>query len=191
MICKKLSFARQRMCELEPLAAGEFTNDLSAMKHQLVQEYFFHLIGAVDYASQYINNKLDFGIAIDDVKVWRIIKKLKGNDKYKALSEALCDIYTETDQVKKMPRDPYLPKSLIWRAYKYRHRVTHWGFNSFIYKVYLGSRNVQPEICLPLDIYADNPIPSNYSIMEDLEAMYEYFYQGCMKVVSLTDQLVQ
>ncbi len=56
-----------------------------------------------------------------------------------------------------MPSEPYSSEGLKYRAYNYRHQVTHRGLNPFIYKDPL---NPSVKVCLKIDPRNNLEIPS-------------------------------
>ena len=185
IIIQKLDFARRRLKDMQSLNSGNFTGAPASDKHQLAQEFFFHLLGAVEYTAQFVNYTLELNIDPDSVTVSKVIKHLSNIEAFSSVKCALENLYINLRINPTMPSDPYSPDGLKYRAYNYRHQVTHRGFNPFIYQDPLNS---QVKVCLKLDPRSDYTLSSELSLFEDLEAMYSHFSRGCHKVHQLTEE---
>jgi hypothetical protein len=58
----------------------------------LLQEFFFHAVGAIDVLAQLINDQHKLGIAPDDVTIRNVFKKLPADE----LQAAIADFAQET-----------------------------------------------------------------------------------------------
>lgn len=179
-ILQKLEFARRRRSDMQALNSGNFPSAPALEKHQLAQEFFFHLLGAVELTAQFTNEVLRLGIDLDRVTANNVIKKLAGQS---AVYSALSDLYANPRK-SPMPADPYSPDGLVYRAYNYRHQVTHRGMNPFINRV--GS---SPEVSFVLDPRENPPRkPSRLSLWVDMDAMYNRLSRGCQEVMRLLEK---
>jgi hypothetical protein len=69
-IHQKLRFARKRLGDLETLIAN---NQLAAdpdARHQLTQEFLFHLIGAREYLVQLVNERRSLQLSPENVDIY-------------------------------------------------------------------------------------------------------------------------
>ena len=79
-VYQKLGFAKNRLKELEKLIANnQLASDPNA-RHQITQEFFFHLLGSTEYLAQLVNERRGLGIDTDEVVVYKIIRELKRQD---------------------------------------------------------------------------------------------------------------
>ena len=81
----RLSFAGRRLEGLKELSdhGGMFTELLE--RQQLVQEFFFHLVGAVDFLAQVVNTRRGIGLDVEDVEMWKVCQAVQDADPIKAL----------------------------------------------------------------------------------------------------------
>jgi hypothetical protein len=54
----RLLFAKRRLKELERLNNGDIAGADPKDRQQLIQEFFFHLVGSIEFLAQVINNSL-------------------------------------------------------------------------------------------------------------------------------------
>jgi hypothetical protein len=166
---QRLSFARQR------------ADDLLALDHplqQLTQEFFFHLVGAIEMTAQRVNAAKGLGLDAEAVTVWKVQRELGASD---PVSVALGRLYA-TPRRNPMPADPYGDEGTIYRIYNYRGQVTHRRLNPLVFKV-----GDSPEVVthFALDPRAFSSAPSNRTAREDIEHMYAYVRDGCEAVLAL------
>jgi len=137
-ICQKLGFARNRLNDLEALIArNKFAADPGA-RHQLTQEFFFHLLGSVDYLAQLINERRKIGLDPTNVTVHEVIKRLEKRD---PSDDTIPHLKSLSANVRgdPLPANPYSEEGLIYRAINYRHEVVHRNENPFHFKMSSGS----------------------------------------------------
>ncbi len=104
-IHERLGFARRRMDELLVLNAGDLGGADPSERQQLVQEFFFHLVGAIELLAHLANERRGLGLTIEDVSVPRVSNALPEGD---ALRQALQKLYANTrpGERDRLPHDP-------------------------------------------------------------------------------------
>lgn len=60
-VSERLDFARKRLVELQALNGGRLAGANAHERQQLIQEFFFHLLGAVDVLAQLVNEQRSLG----------------------------------------------------------------------------------------------------------------------------------
>ena len=73
----KLSFAKKRLDEICHLVTENKISVDANLRQQLAHEFFFHLIGAVEYLAQLVNETKSLGVESNEVLVHKISDKLK------------------------------------------------------------------------------------------------------------------
>jgi hypothetical protein len=119
---ERLSFARLRQSELLALNGGDFLGADPHYRQQLTQEFFFHLVGAIEVLAQYVNEARSLGLSIEDVSPRSVIAALPPGD---ALGDAISGLYANTRPGRPVPVDPYSDDGVLYRIWNYRHQVTH------------------------------------------------------------------
>jgi hypothetical protein len=115
----RLASAERRLDELLALNGGDLGGADPYERQQLFQEFFFHLIGAIEFLARYVNEKRSLSILPEDVSVPVVVRKL-GND---SLAPKLKRLYADVRKTQ-MP-DPYSDSGYVYRAWVYRNLVTH------------------------------------------------------------------
>ena len=59
---ERLSFAEKRLKELFALNGGNLAGADGSERQQLLQEFFFHLVGATEVLAQFVNEVRSLGI---------------------------------------------------------------------------------------------------------------------------------
>jgi hypothetical protein len=131
---ERLGFARRRKEELLALNGGDFLGADPQYRQQLVQEFFFHLVGAIEVLAQLVNEARNLGIPIEDASARRVSKDLPQGD---ALQAALAALYANTRQP--VPSDLYSDDGVMYRIWNYRHQVTHRRRQPFHLNVVIGT----------------------------------------------------
>jgi hypothetical protein len=72
----RLASAERRLNELLALNRGNLPGANASERQQLVQEFFFHLIGAIDVLAQVVNDARALGLDSEDVSVPAVVKRL-------------------------------------------------------------------------------------------------------------------
>jgi hypothetical protein len=130
-VIEKITFARRRLDDILGLISRTELASRNLERQQYIQEFFFHLIGAVDLAAQLVNDRLGLGIDSEDVTIRRVADALQ---KGSPLEVALHSSYVLV-RGHRLPTDPYSDEGYLFRAYNYRHQVTHRRRNPFTFRV--------------------------------------------------------
>jgi hypothetical protein len=161
---------------MRTLNSGRFGEAPAAEKHQLGEEFFFHLIGAVDLTAQFVNAACSLGLAPDHVNMGEVLSRLTRAPELRATLSALHARPLRDP----MPADPYSQAGLVYRAYNYRHQVTHRQANPYVFRV-----GDLPEASFELDPRASKVIPSALSLWDEMDTMLSVFSSGCSRAMSL------
>ncbi len=167
---QRLRFARKRAQDLATLNGGNLLNAEQDVRQQLIQEFFFHLLGAVDYFAAYVDQERGTGLGVDRATIGKLIgllphTNIPGTD---PLGPALRALYAKVNG-EPLPADPYGDDGLLFRAFNYRHHVTHRRPNPWLFRV--GS---DPPVSLVLDPRegtGQGPNHSMYSYNVELQDM--------------------
>jgi hypothetical protein len=119
-VSERLNFARKRRDDLLALNGGDLQHSDGHERQQLLQEFFFHLLGSVDVLAQLVNECHALGHDAEYVTIGYLQNKLSGD----LLETDLQSLYALT-RGQPLPADPYSDDGYIFRAYNYRHLVTH------------------------------------------------------------------
>lgn len=142
----KLEFAKIRLEELKSLNNGYLAGADGKKRQQLIQEFFFHLVGAIDFLAQAINISQNLSIDIEDVNFVKVIEKLdKKFGKNNQISKMLNELHPHTYK-KPLPVDPYSAEGCLFRILVYRNTVTHQKNHPFHINVIVGG-----------NLYLNNP----------------------------------
>ena len=184
-VIDRLYFAKRRLTDLEELACnGE---DLCGAdpkeRQQLIQEFFFHLVGAIEFLAQVVNTSKTLKINAEEVTVSKVCKKLNINDPIKSILEKL---HPKT-RGKPLPNDPYSEEGCHFRIFVYRNRVCHHGHNPFHFRstIYIGAPNEEEDsTSLVLDPRNRSLGASKESAISELNHFYKLVYDKCQKVLA-------
>jgi hypothetical protein len=133
---ERLGFAHRRKEELAALNGGDLAGADPHMRQQLVQEFFFHLVGAIEVLAQLVNEVRNLGLPVEDASAARVIDALPQGDSVRA---ALAGLYMNTRPGKPQPSNPYSDDGLMYRIWNYRHQVTHRRRQPFQLNVAIGT----------------------------------------------------
>jgi hypothetical protein len=133
-VWERLDFARRRKDELLALNGGDLPGADPHDRQQLVQEFFFHLVGAIEVLVQLVNEARDLALDVEAVSVPKVCWRLSEAD---VLRAPLAALYANTRR-DPMPGDPYSTEGLVYRIWNYRHQVTHRRRQPFLFKIGLG-----------------------------------------------------
>jgi hypothetical protein len=181
-VIDRLNFAKRRLTDLEELARnGE---DLSGAdpkeRQQLIQEFFFHLVGAIEFLAQVVSTSKTPIINVEEVTVSNVCENLNINDPIKPILEKL---HPKTRR-KPLPNDPYSEEGCHFRIFVYRNRVCHHGHNPFHFRAYIGAPNEEPSTSLVLDPRNKSLGASKESAISELNHFYKLVYDKCQKVLA-------
>jgi len=138
-VVQKVEFARARLRDLDSLIAqGRLGSDPYA-RHQLTQEFFFHLIGAAEYLAQLVNEQRSLGMRPEKVAVYKVVRALEKQAPSDPLIGPLKCLCADTRKTP-LPADPYSPEALTWRAINYRNTVAHRSINPFHFVMSAGPK---------------------------------------------------
>jgi hypothetical protein len=205
----RLGSARGRKEELIALNGGDLPGADPHYRQQLVQEFFFHLVGAVEMLAQLVNETRNLGLDVEDVSASRVTNALPQGD---GLRAALAMLYANTRRGRPVPGDLYSDEGVIYRIWNYRHQVTHRGRQPFQFNVGIGTaidfgpglrgrwrefryrRNPDPDAQAPgrsAHLILDPREPpevrtaSMYSVPDELEHMLALTSARCEDVLAL------
>ena len=176
-----LLFAKQRLDELKRLNCG----DLAGAKHEnrqpLIQEFFFHLVGAVIILAQVINTKRSLGLCPAQVSVREVLRKLSNSDPIKPLlSQLYPTTLSKEHKWLALPPDPYSDEGSHFRIVVFRHWVNHCGENPFFIR---RGDETQPHISLFLDPRDRNLGGSKFPAIDELEAFWNLVNDKCQRII--------
>jgi hypothetical protein len=171
---ERLQFARRRCEELLALNHGNLAGASASERQQLIQEFLFHVVGAIEVLAQVVNEVRELGIDAEAVSITRVAKAVEGEP----LELQLRSLYANARHQPLHP-DPYGEDGLVFRMYNYRGQVTHRGSNPFLFT--LPSRTAH----LLLDPRNPEAGASNVPVAEELRRMYEIVARRCEDVLAI------
>lgn len=127
----RLYFADKRLNELKQLNNGDIAGANGREIQQLIQEFFFHLVGAIDFLLQVVNQSRNLSIPEEKVDIKTVCEKLSTTDPIKPL---LSQIHPYT-RGKKLHGALYSDDNSHFRIMILRHRVCHHGDNPFHFRL--------------------------------------------------------
>lgn len=178
---ERLTFARKRAHDLTHLDDLDepFITEANQERQQFVQEFFFHLVGAIELTAQVVNAAKGLGLDAEEVSVWKVCEELGSTD---PLSKALGRLYANPRR-EPMPADPYGDEGTIYRIYNHRAQVTHRRRDPTTFRFTLGADDPVAHLVLdPRDLRSGE---SSRTAREDIEQMYAYVHDGCEAVLAL------
>jgi hypothetical protein len=174
-VTERLDFARRRLDDIRALIAARTLGSEPRLRQQLAQEFFFHVVGAIDLLAQLVNERRALGMDSEDVSVTAVAQKLPSGDPLAAASRALY----ARPRGKPLPPDPYSPAGYLFRLYNYRHQVTHRRRNPFHFQ--LGSTSPN----FALDPRDRNGAHSKNTSEDDMQHMLDLVADRCATALSL------
>ena len=175
-VTERLSFAEKRLNELLALNKGDFAGADTSERRQLLQEFFFHLVGATEVLAQLLNEVRGLGMVSEDVSVPVVACKLSGTDP--VIKRMLSSLHQKTRR-QPLPSDPYSDEGYIFRILNYRHQVTHRRRNPFLFR--MPGRSAS----LYLDPRDPSGAPSEKSLQEEMKYMTKLIRDKCEGVMAL------
>ena len=181
-VIDRLDFAKGRLTELEELACnGEDLSEANPKERQpLIQEFFFHLVGAIEILLQVVNTSKVLKIDPEDVSVSKVCNGLNTDEPIKLILKKLHPKTTREP----LPNDPYSEDGCHFRIFVYRNQVCHHGHNPFCFRVYIGGPNEEPLTSLFLDHRNRSLGASKESAISELNHFYILVYDKCQKVIA-------
>jgi hypothetical protein len=132
---ERLGFARVKRDELVVLNDGDLPSADAQYRQQLVQEFFFHLVGAIEVLSQHVNEARALGLDVEVASASKVKAALPAGD---PLRQAITDLYVNTQPGRSVPADLYSDEGVMYRIWNYRHQVTHRRRQPFQFNIELG-----------------------------------------------------
>jgi hypothetical protein len=175
-ISERLAFAERRLQELLQLNEGNLPGANASDRQQLVQEFFFHLVGATDVLAQLVNEVRGLGIDPEDVSIKQVSNALPASDPVKSKLAAL----TVLTQGRPLPPYPYSDNGYIFRIRNYRHQVTHRRANPFFFRM-----GAIPPASFLLDPRDPTRVPSERSVQDETRYMLNLIDRRCAEILSL------
>lgn len=170
----RLFFARRRLRELERLNNGDLAGAKHRDRQQLIQEFLFHLVGAVEFLAQVLNIAKNLGINVEEVSVGAVCRKLPNGNRERTLLEQLHP----TTRGRPLPPDPYSEEGCHFRILVLRNRVCHHGHNPFFFRV--GST---PRSSLFIDPRNPNLGGSLEPAIDELNRFWKLVDDKCQQVL--------
>ena len=170
----RLFFAQRRLRELERLNNGDIAGANPRDRQQLIQEFFFHLVGAIEFLVQVINNSLRLGIPMENVNARNVHDRLSSSDPIKPL---LAELYPRTRGTP-LPLNPYSDEGSHFRILVLRHWVCHYGHNPFFFRI--GST---PRSSLFLDPRDQTLNGSQRPAIDELNHFWELINSKCQQII--------
>ncbi len=174
-----LFFAEKRLEDLnklEKLYDGELGRAQPRDIQQLIQEFLFHLGGAMEFLAQAVNKSKNLGIDMERVRVSTVCDKLPNGD---PICKILKELHPATYE-KPLPSDPYSEEGSHFRIMVLRNRVCHHGRNPFHFRV--GS---VPPASLFLDPRDPKLASSQKPALDELNYFLELVNDKCQQVLKL------
>ncbi len=116
---------------MRALNNGDIAGAPGEERQPLIQEFFFHLVGAIDFLAQHTNVARELGLDAETVTVDTVCAKLGKDD---LVGQLLKTLYPRTRR-KKLPDDPYSVEGSHFRIVLLRHYVCHLGHNPFLFRM--------------------------------------------------------
>ncbi len=136
---QKLRFATARLGDLVKLIdENRLAADPDA-RHQLTQEFFFHVVGATEYLAQLVNERRSLQLPSEDVAVHKVIKEIEKRDQSDVLLVPLKGLSANPRKTE-LPSDPYSAEGLMYRCINYRNEVVHRNINPFHFELGAGPK---------------------------------------------------
>lgn len=177
---QKLRFARTRLDDLKGLIED---NRLAAdpdARHQLTQEFFLHVVGAIEYLAQLVNERRSLCLASEDVAVYKVVNEIEKRDPSDPLVVLLKGLSADTRKTA-LPADPYSEEGFVYRTINYRNGVSHRNINPFHFRLSAG-----PKIAfLWLDPRDHALGQSTRPVDADLSSMFSVVDQRCRVVLEV------
>ena len=175
-----LLFARKRLDELKLLNGGHLGGANHYDRQPLIQEFFFHLVGAMDKLMQTINESKGLGIAPCVVTANKIKNRLPSTDPIRILIEPIHPETMRSGCWLPLPATPYTDDWTHFRIMVFRNWVNHYGQNPFAMRVG-GS---EPPISLFIDPRHRELGSSKLHAFDELELFWRLVADKCNLVLN-------
>lgn len=177
LVRDRIHYARRRMKELSALNNGDLLSVASNERQLFLMEFFFHLVGAIDFLTQLVNEARNTGIDSERVDIPGVCKQLLPND---AIASKLRGLYKNPRKTLFPHKHPYTYAGEIYRIYNYRHQVSHRGLNPFCLEVGPGIRAIR----LYLDPRKQAVGISKRTVQDDMESMLSLVENTCQDIIA-------
>jgi hypothetical protein len=117
----RVRFAAWRLEDLKVHIDSGVMGGRVLQKLQLIQEFFFHVVGAREVLALLINEKRNLGLDQEMVSIGRVAKLLSSDD---PIYSMVCEL-TVDPRREPFPSDPYTDSAYIYRAILYRNQAAH------------------------------------------------------------------
>lgn len=131
----RLYFAEKRLNDLGLLNGGDIAGAQDRDRQPLIEEFFFHLGGAIDFLLQEINKTCHLNLDEESVNAPNAIAELSKSTQYRQL-KSLVEVLHPATRGKQLPGpDFYTTEASHFRVVLFRNFVTHRHHNAFLFKV--------------------------------------------------------
>lgn len=199
---ERLGFARRRLNDLQTLNQGDLAGAPGPERQQLVQEFFFHLVGAIEFLAQEINIARQLGIDPEEVDSQGVCKALQRRGD--PIGELLSRLHPKTRNTP-MPSDPYSDQGSLFRIALFRNFVSHIGKNPFNLEMdlsmpaayaiagqpsgagvaALGSTPSRAQLFIdPRDLLDGRSTASKFDALVELGRFLDFVTSGCQNIMS-------
>ncbi|MGH7930368.1 MAG: hypothetical protein ACREQV_21565 [Candidatus Binatia bacterium] len=175
-----MTFAQRRRDDLGSMTTAKTFSGDPHLRQQLVQEFFFHLVGAFDLLAQLVNEKRQLGLDSDNVTIRSVIARLAPRD---PLTHALEQVHV-VPRGAPVPSNPHSDEGLLFRLYNYRHQVTHRRRNPFYFV--LSQEQVAYFFIDPRE-NGDRSVSAR-PFTEELDAMLRLAKSRCQEALALVSR---
>jgi len=175
----RLLFAKRRLDELTKMGGGDFGIVPEMERQQPLQEFFFHLVGGIEFLAQTINDDRQLIVNEEDVTPGRVCRKLAGGDPVRTI---LSQLHPQTRN-RPMPADPYSEEGSHFRIILLRNRVCHHGRNPFHFRA--GTKPVSVPCSLFLDPRDRQEKEGSYKpAIDELTLFWQLVSDKCEHILS-------
>lgn len=176
IVADRLFFAEQRLEDLDRLEksyGGELGRAQPRDRQQSMQEFFFHLVGAIQFLAQVINESRRL-MAMTDVTPQKVWRRLRYND---PIGRLLAKLYPITRN-RPLPQDPYSEEGCHFRILVMRHWVCHYSHNPYAFRG--GST---PPTSLLIDPGNRSLGSSQKPVLDELYHFFELVNDKCQQIL--------
>ncbi len=150
-------------------------------RQMLIEEFFFHLVGAVEILAQVINEKRSLGLDPERAGVRTVSARLAASDPIKSLLSELYPTTRSGDQRwLPLPRDPYSEEGSHFRIVVFNIWVNHCGVNPFHFRA-----GAKPGASLVLDPRAPPAGYSKLAAVDELETFWKLVNDKCQRIIGI------
>jgi hypothetical protein len=187
----RLFFAERRLNDLRALKQGDMGGAPHRDRQILLQEFFYHLCGAIEVLAQVVNEVKKLGL--DEWLVWprSVANKLDERPDDPLISSTLKMLKPQTQGRRgkvivplPLPSDPYSEEGSHFRIVVFRNVASHIRNYPLNLYVFAGSPDA-PYVCLYLDprFLQGQRTPSKREAFEELALFLELVTSKCNSVL--------